>query len=128
MKKKGNVCDFSEERNRQLRKVYRKMLADTRLRSAKAIFAAMAVQPAPRFFVNESRALTVIRHRQRTGEFPILVGSRLSMYEEIWRRFVSVRGINKVDSDYDLIFDIVNSPAPSFYLTPGSIRTILSRA
>lgn len=128
MKKKGSVCEFSEERNASLRKVYGRLLYDARLRTSVEVFEAMAREPAPRFFVSEMRALTVIRHRKRTGEFPVMVATRRQMFEEIWQRYKKVVESGSCKSDFDIIFEIVNSEAPSFYLTPGSMRTILSRA
>lgn len=128
MKKKGSVCEFSSERNAALKKVYCRLLADASLHTVADIYEAMAHVPAPRFFVSEMRALTVIRHRQRTGEFPVMVASRLRMFEEIWNRYNKLRALKKTMSDFDIIFEIINSEAPSFYLTPGSMRTILCRA
>lgn len=128
MKKKGSVCDFSQERNDALKEVYYKLLREMRSCSVAEIHKAMAKHPAPRFYVSEMRALTVVRHRQRTGEFPVMLGSRIRMFEEIWRRYELRRALDKESSDLDIVFDIVNSEAPGFFLTPGSIRTILSRA
>lgn len=128
MRHKGSVCDYNEERDEALRKLFVRKLAERRWRRVDDIFVAMRECGAPRFYVSEMRALSVLRHRRRTGEFPVMGACRLELYEELWKRYCERRVEQPGADDYDIVFDIVNSPAPSFYLTVRSLRTILYRA
>lgn len=127
MKHKGSVCDFNEERDNELKRVYTRLLVEMRWKNLREVFEAVSKQPASRFYVSELRALTVIKHRERTGMFPVMNETKQAMFEEIWNRYQYMRKVRPDDSAADIIFDIVNSPAPAFYLTPGSTRTILYR-
>ncbi|MCM1153183.1 MAG: hypothetical protein NC328_05975 [Muribaculum sp.] len=125
MKKKGSTCEFNAERNAALKAAYRKALMDRRCKNLSDVFHQVARMGAPRFYVSEQRALTVVKHIKRTGEFPVMNATRRSLFGDIWRRFQCMSRAHPDMSDYDIVFEIVNSPAPSFYLTPRSVRTIL---
>lgn len=128
MKKKGSVCEFNEDRDKELLKVYRRELRNMQWTRLSEVFQAVANSAASRFYVSEIRAQSVIRHRLRTGNFPVLAGKRLEMFEEIWRRYCEMRTLHPDLSDADIIYDVVNSPAPSFYLTTGTIRVKIYEA
>ena len=49
------------------------------------------------------------------------------MYEEIYARLCKAREQNPNESIYNLTFDIVNGPAPKFYLTPDSAKVIIGK-
>lgn len=87
----------------------------------------MAVEaPAPRFWVSEVRALTVIR-RMLAGE-DVTAGmnpEKKEMYLEICRR---VRKAMKEETGLklaDAVFDVVNNPAPRSYLSVERAKKII---
>lgn len=126
MKKKGNCCDYKEERNLQLKKAFRDILRNPEVNDTKKIFEMVSKASAPRFFISEQRALNLLRSFRRTGSWPAnMVPSRRAMMEEIHHRVHKHLEDNPGEALSNAVFTIVNSPAPSFYLTPGSTKTIL---
>lgn len=125
MKKYGNNCDFIHQRNCELMKTFRNLLAESVFIDLPRIFRQTADAPASRFFVSEDRVLNVMRRRRASGSFGVCRGKRLLMYEELERRINSILAADPSFTLYEAIFEAVNSQAPHFYLTPKSVRTIL---
>lgn len=127
MKKKGNICDFTPQRDADLLNSFRRSLAECRLIDLDRIFAEVSLMPAQRFYVSEQRAALVIRRHLEKGEWPVKGQQRIRMFEEIERRTLGMLSGNPGISFDDAVFDAVNSPAPHFYLTPRTCRTLIYR-
>lgn len=128
MKKIGNVCDFTQERNAELCRMFRRLIHEADYIDLQKIFRKMARTPVPRFYVSESRAFIVINERHRSGKWTVKGELRQAMYEEIYRRALEMLERGDFDNLYDCVFEAVNTPAPRFYLTPRSCRTLLYNA
>lgn len=128
MKNRNAKCDYLKQRNANIRRELVKRLGNPAVR-LDDIFAEMAMIPVERFYISEERALRLINERRRTGRWPAGMNPRrIEMIQEIEKR---VEWMMALDPDLSLpeaVFRVVNSPAPAFYLTPGSLRTIFYTA
>lgn len=125
MKKKGSICEFTEQRDAELWKNFRRRLGQVQLINLERIFKEVSEMPAGRFYVSEFRAVTVLRHHLRHGEWKVKGAQRLEMFAELERRVLDLLRSNPGMRFDDAVFDVVNSPAPKFYLTPRSCRTLI---
>lgn len=138
MRKRGSVCEFTEERNDEIKRMFKRRLQTWDKGSIDGMFAEIAAMPASRFYVSEVRVERVLRHHLKRGEWNVKNGLRRRMFAEIELRvmeMISARTGQKVEECRgmkiaprlfrDAIFEVVNSPAPSFYLTPRTCRTLL---
>lgn len=118
MKKKNSRCEFASERSELLRRSYRESLArQSKISIAKAFQDAVEA-PAPRFWVSEARAMRIIKMMLK-GE-KVLDGmhsKKQQMYEEIFRRVKVMMEEHPEMPLGDVVFEVVNSPAPESYIT-----------
>lgn len=129
MKHLGNSCEFNIERDRELLQAFHRNLSSGNFRSTEEAFFNAATHSASRFWVSERRASYVVGKMIADPSFTdSMLPKRREMYLEIFRRFEAARREYPEASIYSLVFDIVNSPAPEFYLTPKSARIILYNA
>lgn len=125
MKKKGNVCDYTSQRNAELCASFRRHIHEASFIDLDVIFRKVASSPASRFFISEQRANLIIADKRRSGAWNVRNPQRLEMLREIERIANTLFRSGRYTRFADAIFDAVNSPAPSFYLTPRSARTII---
>ena len=128
MKKKGNICDCTHQRDIELCATYRNIISEATYIYLPDILRKVAESPASRFFVSEQRAYLVISQWRKSGVLSVTTPLRRRMFEDIWEIASDLMTQNQELSLYDAVFEAVNSPAPSFYLTPGSTRTLIYRA
>ena len=130
MKKKGNGCYYIRQRNENLRREFHARLAKNGRNISDAI-KALTLVPADRFYISEERAESEIRKIWKNTSLSEVTCTgipnprRQAMIKEIMKR---VEVLMKRDTGLtlkDAVFEVVNSPAPSFYLTRGTMRTIL---
>lgn len=127
MKYYGSILDFTDERNRELMRVYREKLALAHYVFMPNIFKQVANSPCSRFWVSEERAAVVIS--------AMLVGKPLSgmrpnkreMFEEIFKRFLELHKQFPDKSIYELSINVVHQPAPRFYMTPRTVGELIYR-
>lgn len=96
-------------------------------RSIREIFDDLAANaPADRFYISEEQAQRIVSRLNRGKTFTRNSRSpRVRMARDIQRRVNNLRKANPRMSLREAVYQVVNSPAPAFYLTAGSIRTIL---
>lgn len=135
MKKKGSKCDYIESRNENLKREFLARVGRNG-RTVKQTIEAMTRVPADRFYISEERAEAEIKrivsedcefNLPEAGE-AVRNKMRQVMIREILRRVKTLMESRPGLTLRDAIYEVVNSPAPCFYLTPGSMRTILYRA
>ena len=118
MKKPNCKCEFANQRSELLLKNFRESISrQSRISAAKAFHEA-ATCPAPRFWVSEARATRIIGLMLK-GE-NVLSGmhsKKQEMYREIYKRVRSILDRNPGMPLGDVVFEVVNSPAPESYLT-----------
>lgn len=88
--------------------------------------------PAPRFFCNYENALRMISFLNRGKELPITNENKVTMYKDIYRIWsekdvYNAHKLGKRAKYIHTLPDILNSPAPSFYLSKDSIIRLISR-
>lgn len=124
MKNRKRTCEYLNSRNEELRKACRAFMMKEG-GTVTEMFEAVAKVPVKRFYISEERALRLLRHKRRTGRWPDdMIPSRRVMMGVIEKRFNELRALRPEESMEQIIFEVVNSPAPGFFLTPQSIRAI----
>lgn len=141
MKKKGSKCDYIAERNKNLRREFLARLGRNG-RKLDDIFTELAGVGADRFYISEEQAVRLIHNSEfimhnygeeaRNPETRIRKGGynrrRQLMVAEIARRVRELRSQSPGMQLKEAVFRVVNSPAPSFYISPSTIKTIIYRA
>jgi hypothetical protein len=121
MKSFGSILSFTRERNAALLKAYRSCIAEAHHIRLDEMGEKIVNSPSPRFWVSEERAAAVVSAIMR-GK-PVLETMRPSkreMFQEIHRRVIILRGQHPDWHLSELIYDVVNSPAPKFYMEASS--------
>lgn len=121
MKHYGSSLYFTRERNAALLKAYREQISTVSFVRLKEIAENIVNSPSPRFWVSEDRAFVVVSDIMR-GK-PVLETMRPTkreMFEEIHRRVVELKKKHPDWRLFQLVFKVVNSPAPKFYMEASS--------
>lgn len=79
---------------------------------------------APRFYTSYENARRFISMLERGKNIPLKSPNKLSMYKEIHRRFKEEKEIYHCQG-YTILAEIIESPAPSFYMNLETFRKIL---
>lgn len=123
----GSILEFTEERNRELLRVYGEKLAEASYIVMPEIFEQIANSPCSRFWVSEERAAIVISAMLANKPLPNMRKNKREMFEEIYRRFLILREQYPESSIYSLIIKVVSQPAPKFYMTPRTVGELIYR-
>lgn len=121
MKPFGSVLAFTHERNEALLKAYRRQVDAVPFIRLDEIGEKIVNSPAPRFWVSEERAATVVSAIMRG--LPVLksmLPAKREMFTEIHRRVMALKKIHPDRFLYELVHEVVNSPAPKFYMEPST--------
>jgi len=121
MKSFGSILAFTRQRNAALLKAYREQIGAASVVRLDEVGEKIVNSPSPRFWVSEERAAAVVSAIMR-GK-PILDTMRPTkreMFEEIHRRVVALKKENPDWHLSQLVFEVVNSPAPKFYMEASS--------
>lgn len=90
--------------------------------TAEEAFERAAKEPAPKFFVNFPRAYRCVMELERHGK-RVKEPTKAAMYDELHRRW-KTRGVKH----YADLEDIINEPAPSFYIAPWTFKALVYKA
>lgn len=121
MKSFGCILAFTRERNAALLHAYRQHVASANVIRLNEIGVRIVNSPSPRFWVSEERAAAVVSAIMRGR--PILDTMRPTkreMFEEIHRRVLALKELHPDWRLCELVYEVVNSPAPKFYMEPSS--------
>lgn len=127
MKHFGSILDFTKERNNDLLHVYRTQLKEAGFIVMPDIFQLVANSPARRFYVSEERASIVISAMLSGNKLTKMRSNKREMFNEIFRRFLILRKQKPNSSVYHLVSEIVQQPAPKFYLTARTVGEFIYR-
>lgn len=117
----GSSLEFTRERNRELLRAFRRECAKVSHVRLREIGIRVVNSPAPRFWVSEYRAMVVCSQLARG--IPVLDTMRPTkreMFTEIYRRVCDLKRRQPNRPLIDLASEVVNSPAPKFYMEPSS--------
>ena len=127
VKKHGSVCDYIEQRDKELYHRYREALASAQTIHLDELLLNVINSPTSRLWLSEYRATEVVKELIRNGGRAKYHQKRGEMYREVWRRYKALAAKRPNDSIEDIVYDAVNSPANSFYLTIGSAKVIICK-
>lgn len=122
MKRIGCCFEYERERNEDLLRAYRECMGKA---AAKDLFQTVVNMPSRRFWVSPERATIVVCSMIKGKGQTNMLKNKKEMYQEIYRRVLELKRQNPNTSIYDLVIQVVDSPAPKFYLTPKSARVII---
>lgn len=113
------ITDFTDQRSLLLLRNFRESIARQSFISVKKAFRDAADAPAPRFWVSEARATRIIAMLLKGEDATQGMHSlKRAMYLEIFSRVKKLMAQSPDTPLGDIVFDVVNSPAPKSYLTP----------
>lgn len=127
MKYVGSYFAYEQARNSDLMRAYETVFNANRGAKKEEIYKRVVEMPSSRFWVSEERAATIVLNIIKGDKLESMKPKKRLMYFEIYRRVMEAK---KKDPDAPisyLTFDVVSSPAPQFYLTPQSAKTIISK-
>lgn len=130
MKKRGARFQYAEDLERELLQAYkrersRQLNLYGRINEP-LLMLNISRMPVSRFYCSEERARQICEGLIAGETYPKMKPLRREMYIEILSRTLSLRKTSPDLSFYDAIIQVCASQAPSFYMTPGSIRGKLS--
>ena len=126
MKSPGSILEFTHDRNRELMSAFRKAIADRPFIDITEVSEAIVNMPCSRFWVSEERAMVVVTAMLK-GK-PILAAMRPTkreMFQEIYNRVLRLRASRPDAPISILVSQVVNSPAPKFYMRPRCAMEII---
>lgn len=128
MKKKNSVSEFTSERNAILVEHFRRQLATQSKIDLQRVFKGVVDQPAPRFWVSETRAAVIISKLLK-GEDPLadMYQQKREMYLELFSRVKELLNVLPDASITDLVFEAVNQPAPKSYMSWQRARDVINK-
>lgn len=88
----------------------------------KEAYERAAVMPAPRFFCTFAVAYKRVSELEKFGK-RVDNPMKAAMYDEIHRRW-KAKGVKH----YVVLEDIINEPAPSFYVEPDTFKELVYKA
>lgn len=80
-------------------------------------------EKAPRFFITFENARRLISRMVRKQSLPRINKNKLEMYKEIYHRYM--KQCKGKTGSYRILENIIEEPAPSFYLNACSFRRII---
>ena len=117
--------EYREEKCRNLLEVFNSELGKDVRDKVEDVLRRVVDRPARRFWVSEERALRVVSLMERTHMPPPCKGLRREMYEEIWRRCVSLLEEHPDWSLCRRVYYVVNREAPKFYMTVNYVHHLI---
>ena len=129
MKYRGCKCDFEAERNDDLLTTYKeilKLFGKEPIRIDE-VWEKLANAPSSRFWVSEERAAVVISHLMKGHSMENMNPQKRMMFREIFSRVITLKDDYPYMTNLQLCAKVIYSPAPSFYMTPQSVKQIIYR-
>jgi phosphotransacetylase len=129
VKHKGNHYEYSDERDRDLLKVFNEKFTSSEMNTYVIdIMKEVVCSPSSRFWVSEDRAAIVISNMMRDRScLDGMIESKKRMYEEILKRTLDVIDNNPGIALINAVRMVVAEKAPEFYITPESAIIIIHR-
>lgn len=125
----GCVLEYSDERIAALMREYERYIASCRYVRMSDAFNHIVNQPCPRFWVSNFRATVVIaRMIKGQGKLKNMHPAKREMYQEIFRRASAMRQKYPEKSLYQIVSEVVQQPAPKFYLSASSAKIMFYKA
>lgn len=120
MKPHGSKCDYENERNHDLLRVFRELVEAADVVCLPEIYEKVVNMPSARFWVSEERAGIVISAMMKGRKLKGMRKNKREMFREIYKRAMQIHKRHPEMTHFDLAMEVVRQPAPKFYLSPGS--------
>lgn len=127
MKHQGATFIYDKERNEDLMRAYRSAMLDCDAIRMPNIYKRVVNSPAKRFWVSEERAAIVISRMFKGDNLDGMRPTKKEMFNEIYRRVIKLQEKYPALTTYELVFKVVQQPAPKFYLTAGSCKVTICK-
>jgi len=118
--------DFIEQRDRLLLQAYNNEMSKKDVRTSQEAISRAVLHPCDRFWVSEYQARNVMSVMIKGKKIDYMSKTKRAMFEEIYKRYKDYIEHNPC-TIIDAMFDIVNSPAPQFYITPKRATDIICK-
>lgn len=128
MKHHGAMMEYAEERMQDLMRAYDEYISSCDYIRMPDVYAAIVNMEARRFWVSDIRAIKVIYAMLRGVNIKGMRPLKREMFEEILRRVLDLRKKRPELTIRACCSIVVASPAPKFYLTPGSAKIMVCKA
>lgn len=127
MKKRGSKSTHEHQRNSDLMRAYRNEVAKAGNVYLPDLLRRVVNSPSVRFWVSSERAAIIIARMDKGDPLAEMGPLKREMYGEIYRRVQEMRGMYPDMPLSHLAEIVVLTPAPKFYLTPGSAKIIIHK-
>ena len=127
MRTKNSYSLHSRERDEALYAAYIELISRCSFVHVPTIMEALVNIPCSRFWVSEDRASIVIKSIINGSTLSDMIHCRREMYFELYERYKKHRSLYPDKPHKQIISEIIEQPAPKFYLTPSSANVIISR-
>ena len=91
------------------------------------IYHKVVDMPTRRFWISEGRAAIVISAMMKGDTLENMGPLKREMYNEIYCRVIKLREKKPDLPIIQLVSQVVEQPAPKFYLTPGSAKVLICK-
>lgn len=126
MRKKNSKAEFGRQRSECLIRNFRESIARQSVISRIKALQEAADAPAPRFWVSEARATRVIAELLRGNDLTEgMIPEKRRMYLEILERVKRMTAFFPEKPLGDIVFEVVNSPAPSSFISAETTYKII---
>lgn len=127
MKNKGSTFEYAKERDNDIMRAYLQLIRECDTIELQNIFRQVVNMPSKRFWVSAERAAIVVSRMMKGDKLLDMRPTKREMFEEIYRRVMKLKESSSA-SIYELTIEVVQEPAPKFYLTTGSAKVIIYKA
>lgn len=127
MKPTGSHFEYEAQRNDDLMNVYHQAIVNASHVCMPDIYETVANSPSRRFWVSEERAAIVVSAMMRGDTLGNMRPLKREMYNEIYSRVLKLQEQQPHLPISQLVAQVVEQPAPKFYLTPGSAKVLICK-
>lgn len=126
MKRVGDICWFKEERDHNIRQVYKGLRAEYGFSvPKKELYEMVAKHAARRFWVVPSSARRTLRKMMYGVAIPRQPPERKRMYSDLLSRVRDYMHDHHSATFAHAVSFVVQQRAPEFYMSPHSIKRII---
>lgn len=121
-----DLIESTKTKHKDVIAVVYKAMAENPNKKMSELYEIARNMPAPRFYTHVSYARNMVSRLDRGVELPVMNQNKVDMYKELHRRLVEARGNKK--KCYNLLHDIIETPAPCFYMELISFKNTFYKA
>lgn len=128
MRNRGSCFEYTEERDDDLMRAYKEQISSCDNVYLPSLLARVVKMPSKRFWVSAERASIIISEMRRGNKLTNMRPTKRAMFDEIYQRVMILKKAHPEQPYSQLVFEVIQEPAPQFYLTPQSAKVIICKA